>query len=306
MTEGIIRVGDVILNPKVIQEVSRTLSIERSIVEKAGIPTTIVNTIDFKKSFRVGGEGEINNTLNGAPDARKLTKKNGEVRIVFPGYTFMIDEQTKAVARSLRDEVDANTENITQFFRSIRNYYGLSVYKAGAMLSAAASEVWTSKTAKIEEDIVKGITCFLTYTDYEMKVDKISVVVPAAAMSGALKLDMIGNIQQRISDYLGGTYNLEFFAYTPRTIKGSSSYDALGNDAIMFIQGIRTGRIFEYLPPAGRDIKMYEYERIAATADRYIHKIGVQGFIEWDGQATHTSSTSYKTYRVYKITGVKS
>lgn len=305
MADGIIRQGDVVLNPRVIQEVSRALSISRSVVERAGIPSVGTNLIDFKKSFRIGTSGQVDKTLNGIADPSKISKKNGEVIIQFPKQTYMIDEQAKATAMNLKDEIEANTENIAEYFRSNRDYYGLNAYHTAVNSSAAATALWTASTAKIEEDIVAGITSFLSGTDYNMETDRISVIVPAAALSGALKLDMIGNVQQRISDWLGGTYNLQFFPYTPRTINGTAGDDALGNDAIMFIQGIKTGRVFNYTPPAGT-AKMYEYSRVVGTGDLYSHKDGVAGFVEWDGQGTWTSATNYKSKRIYKITGVKS
>ena len=305
MAEGIIKQGDVVLNPRVIQEVSRKLSIGRSVSERAGIMTVGTDKIDFLKTFRTGGQGQIDETLNGVTDSSKIEKSNGQVSIKFPKYTFSIDEQAKATAISLKDEVEANTQNMTEYFASMRDYRALTKYVGAAMTSTAATALWTASTAKIEEDVSALITRLLSNTDYDPNSDSVSVIVPAEAMSGLLKLDMIGNIQQRIMDYLGGTYKINFFSYKPRTIKGISYNDALSTSAVAFISGVKTGKIFEYTPPTGTDVKMREYERIAGYADRYHFKTGLEGFPEWDGQATWTSASDYKSYRIEVITGVK-
>lgn len=306
MAEGMIKQGDVVLNPRVIQEVTQKLSIMRSVSERAGIPTVGTDKIDFLKTFRTGGQGQIDETLNGVAGSTKIEKSNGEVSIKFPKYTFSIDEQAKATSISLKEEIEANTQNMVEYFASMRDYRALTKYVAAAKTTTAATALWTASTAKIEEDVSALITRLLTNTDYDPTSDAVSIVVPSAAMSGLYKLDMIGNIQQRIMDYLGGTYTINFYSYTPRKIKGTSYNDALTTTALAFISGIKTGRIFEYTPPTNTQVKMREYERIAGSADRYHFKAGVEGFAEWDGQATWTSASNYKSYRIEVLSGVTS
>jgi len=122
-----------------------------------------------------------------------------------------------------------------------------------SLVTVAAGDEWDSgnPTADPEGDIVDAWNALISggYSNME-EISKINLLVPANVYGQLNKLMLIGNVQQRLRDYIKGNYSIEILPtlYTDQithppgsiyTLAGSPA--GISDDAYMVVYGEDTG-----------------------------------------------------------------
>lgn len=279
-----------------------------TVMDKAGIPTVTTKDLIHVEDVTRGVIGEDDVAVDALVDPKRLTYKQIKTVMKWTNYPYEITESAKLASRDINALWQKNIVSASEYFASIKDYRTLSAMVSAAMNSGAASAAWGTAGADPEEDIVTGLSKLMEKSNMQAG-DKVSVVVPAKVFYQVNKLTLINNVQRTVKDYLEKSFDLELFAYRPATdASGTAVNDGLSTNALMFVQGGKTAKqlVFDPKEAAARKVPLVEHERLFSRGDRYIQKMATGCIPIWDGVATYTSSTNYKTNNIYKITGVTS
>lgn len=279
-----------------------------SVMDKAGIPTRMVNETEVIEDAVKGVAGKDQVAIDALVEPSRMTYKQIKTSITWSNYTYDILEGGKLHARDLKAVWSNNIKSAAEYFAAIKDYRGLSKVKDCAMNTAAAGTTWGSAGADPEADIVAGVSKLMEKSNMQFG-ERISCIVPAKVFYEVNKLTLIKNIQRTVKDYLEGSFDLSIIPYRPMVNDaGTAVYDGLSTSALMFVQGNRTAEQITYSPAAAaaKRILLVEQGRMLGRGDRYVNKIGTACLPAWDGVATYTSSTNYKNNRIYEITSVSS
>lgn len=308
VTYGDGQVGSINVPKKALaaQEVIYQGSTLLSVMEKAGIPTIMTKDLMYRTDVTKGVAGEDQVAVDAEIDPKRVTYTQLESQLVWSNYTYDILESAKLNSREPNAIWENNIKAASEFFGAIKDYRTLSALGTAAMNSAAATATWGSAGADPENDIVTGLSKLMEKSNMQSG-EKVSIVVPAKVFYEVNKLTLINNIQRTVRDYLEKSFDLQLFAYRPMVnAAGTAVYDGLTTTALMFVQGKNTAQqlVFDPAEANARGVPLVEHERVFSRGDRYVQKMATACIPIWDGVATFTSKTSYKTNRIYKITSV--
>ena len=309
-TMGTGQVGNVNVPKKAIeaQNVIYEASTLLSVVGKAGIPIKDTTTTTIEEDVVIGEVGKDQVSLDAGIDKTRLDYKQIRTDIIWTQYEYEILESAKVNARDLPAVWQNAITSASEYFAAVKDYRALTAMGTGAMNSGAAGTTWGSTGADPEDDILTGISKLMEKSNMQGG-ENISVVVPAKVFYEVNKLTLINNIQRTVKDYLEGSFNLNIVPYRPASNSAGTAYlDGLTTTALMFIQGPATATLYQYsaAEAAARGVKLVENYRETARGDGVVQKMGTACLVKYDGRATYTTSTNFKTNRIYKITGVSS
>lgn len=279
-----------------------------SVMERAGIPTVTTKNMMHIEDVTKGVVGEDDVAIDATIDPKRLAYKQIKAFLKWSNYPYEITESAKLTSRDTKALWQNNIKSTAEFFAAIKDYRTLSALGTAAMNSGAATATWGGAGADPEEDLVTGLSKLMEKSNIQ-EGEKVSVVVPAKVFYEVNKLTLINNVQRTVRDYVEKSFDLQIFKYRPmQNAAGTNVFDGLSTTALMFVQGANTAKqlVFDQKEAAARGLALVEHERVFARGDRYIQKIATGCIPVWDGTGTYTSSTNYKTNRVYKITGVTS
>lgn len=287
----------------------------RSVMNRAGIPIIPVDTDkDIQYDVTNSTPGSYDVAVDAATDYAKIAYPQIKTTMKWMKRPYMILDGAKLSSRVPGTLASDSQKAVIGYFAACRDYVTINSMKTAAGGSAAATAEWGEDGSEIDTDIVNGLKAI----DEDSNADedaKYSVVLPSCVSFEAKKLTMIKNIQETMESYLGRSFNLSFFKYKPYKYKKTATADSattvldgLGNDAMIFVQGRETAMQLEFSSEAAaaKGVPLSEMSRIQDRGELYTTRMCVGCLPVWDSLAEYTSSTSYKTNRIYKITGVKS
>ena len=279
-----------------------------SVAERAGIPNVLYDELTVKDDVVRGIKGEYDVDMTGDIKPKRLSYTQIISYMKWSEYPYDILDKAKLDARNETALWQNAQRSSAEYFAAVRDYQVLNTLSDAAENSAAATATWGSAGADPELDVVSGLSK-IAETSNSQAGEKISVVVPAKVFFEVNKLTLINNIQRTIKDYLQGSFELEIHAFRPpKDGEGTAYLDGLTTTALSFVQGEKTAKSYTYDPSvaASKGVPLLEHSRVAGRGDTYLQKMASTCMPVWDGLGTWTSATSYKTNRVYKITGVTS
>lgn len=279
-----------------------------SVMDKAGIPTVTTPNMMHIEDVTKGIVGEDDVAIDATIDPKRLAYKQIKTHLKWSNYPYEITESAKLTSRDTKALWQNNIKSTSEFFAGIKDFRTLSALGTAAMNSAAAGTTWGTEGADPENDITTALSKIME-TSNTQEGEKISVIVPAKVFYEVNKLTLINNVQRTVKDYVEKSFDLQIFKYRPmQDDSGTAVFDGLTTNALVFVQGANTAKqlVFDPKEAASRGVSLVEHERVFSRGDRYVQKIATGCIPIWDGTGTYTSSTNYKTNRVYKITGVTS
>jgi len=277
-----------------------------SVAEKAGIPTKMANELTVKDDVVRGIKGEYDIDMTGELKPKRLAYTQLVANMKWSEYTYDILDKAKLDARDETVLWKNAQVSAAEYFAAVKDYQILGGLSDASMVSAAATATWGSAGADPETDIVNALSSIADKSNAK-DGEKISVVVPAKVFFEVNKLTLINNIQRTVKDYLQQSFDLKIYSYRPPKDDAGTAYlDGLTTSALVFVAGERTAAEYVYNPSvaASRGVPLVEHARVEGRGDTYIQKMAMTFMPVWDGLATFTSSSNYKTYRSYKITSV--
>jgi hypothetical protein len=270
------------------------------------IPTEQISELRFKFDVTKGVPGEYDVQPGAGIDLEKLSVTQLSADLIWSRYQFMLTDDSKLYCRDGTSKTwDNAIRSATEYFAAVKDYQCIAKMVAGVPSShAALGGTWDSATAQIENDILKGLQYIGSNSNIQNN-EVISVLVPAAVYHETRKLDLIGNVQQQLRDYLQRSFNLDirpFRAY--KNSAGTAILDGLSTNCLIYVNGNLTCRHAQYstAAAAAADFPLTERWRVEGRGDAYYQRMASEARVVWDGvQSTNTYSN-----RIYKVTGVTS
>lgn len=279
-----------------------------SVMEQAGIPSMTTKETQIVWDVTKGVIGEDQVAIDADSDPKRVKYSQIKADVIWSNYPYQILEGAKLNTRDTDAIWDDSMTSAAEFFAAIKDYRATSAILGAAMNTAAAGATWGSAGADPEADIVAAVSKIMEKSNMKSG-EKISVVVPAKVFYEVNKLTLINNIQRTVKDYLEKSFTLEIYPFRPMVDDaGTALFDGLTTNALVFVQGKKTGIQFTYdrAEAARRRIPLVEHERMFGRGDRFIQKMGAVTLPMWDATGTYTSSTDYKNNRIYTISSVTS
>jgi hypothetical protein len=265
------------------------------------IKTTEIPRIEFFTTHGVPGQLDV------ALDTPPVTSRWSYTRVTkdmkIQKFSYKILDTTRAMVYI--DEMAADgTDMALTYFGQVHTYKLITEIKAKYGNTGAAGAYWNAAGQNCEGNIMTAIEKIMSKTGTNPESTTYGVIFPSEVMSGVNQLDLLHNVQQNLKDYLKDAWNINWYPYTPAMdadgneyidIEQKTSSDALGSDALVFIEGAKTLRAAQYKPPAS--VPMSETTRLHdegwITTLRHSYEcLAVPKF----------NATS--TPHIYKITGV--
>lgn len=267
------------------------------------IPTESIDELLFKFDVVKGVPGEYDVQPDAELDLKKLSYTQLTKNLLWSKYPFMVTDSSKLYSRETRRAWTDSIKSSTEYFAAVKDYQVTTVLSAGAAGTAAASGGnWDTSTAEIEADIVAGLS-YIGANSNAQDGDVISTLVPADVYFELRKLDLIGNVQQQLEDYLQRSFGIQIRAFRPyKNSAGTAILDALEDDCVMYVNGSQTARHAQYSRAAAgaNGFPLTERWRVPNRGDAYYMRMASEARVVWD--AVNAADT--KSNRIYKITDV--
>lgn len=263
--------------------------------------TLDVQILEFFTTHGVPGQMDVE--LETPPVMSRWSMSRVTKNIKIQKFSYEILDSTKA--NVYVDSLAADgTAMAMQYFGAIHTYKIITELLLRYGNSAAAGAYWNVDGGNAESNIMTGIETIMSKTGTNPANSGYGIIFPSKVMSGINQLDLIHNVQQNLKDYLKDSWNISWYPYTPYMdadghnyldIELQTSSDALSTNAIMFLEGTKTLKAAQYIPPA--NVPMSETSRVhdhgwITTLRHGYDCIAVPKF--------HATSTPH----IYKITGV--
>jgi len=180
-----------------------------------------------------------------------MTLQKGEVRVSITDEAklrqldqFQVQHSRRRASEALAKEKDKEILN------TLKDY-------ANQTVTVASGSEWNSgsATADPEKDIIEAWgKVFSTSNASDADMRNCFLVVPAVVYPELLKLQLIGNIQQKLSDYLRTSYNMDIYPtrqFTDDAIFGlrgeqTAIHGVLQTNVIPLVEERRVGTVTEY------------------------------------------------------------
>lgn len=298
----------------VAQKIIYQASTVMSVMTQAGIPTRMIDTQEVKEEITAGNPGQYDVGFSADTHPSRIAYTPIQTVIKWSHRPYMITDDSKLASRVPGQMAADSLRAVSEYFTAVRDYEGVATMLAKAGASTAAADTWDGDNANPEDDIVNAIQRIKANSNITSK-QKFSVVLPAGVSEEINKLDLIGNVQRTMEDYLEKSFKIEFFTYRPFIYKKTATAAAtttilngLSTNALVFAQGENTASQYLFNPAAASSLgaPMTERGRIQGRGDLYTQKMGAACLVKWDELASYTDSTTYATNRIQKITGVSS
>lgn len=268
------------------------------------IPTEETKETMMKFDVTKGDIGEYDVAIDAYVEPNKLSYTELTANLVWSKYPYAILDGSKLTSRDPNQVWKDIAKSASEYFATIKDYQCITVLSAGAVNSHTAhGGNWDTDTAEIEKDIVTAIQSIIANSNYQPKTETISVLYPADVSGELMKLDLIGNVQQQLGNYLEKSFKLDLKPYRPFIDSDNTAQmDALSDDCILYVNGRNTTRHAQYSrsEAARRNIPLVEHDRVMGRGEFYEQKMGSQARVVWDA----IDDTNTKSARIYKILDV--
>lgn len=279
-----------------------------SIVESAGIPMTQLDVTTYHEDVRVGGQGSLDVDLDAPIDATKSVTKRCTADVQWAKFKFEWTDSAKIYTSQLSKYKDADLRDASADFAAMKDYMFLTKAVSVVKSTVTCSNKWTSGDATILQDILDARNYIMTESKW-IPTDIINLIVPVGVSSYLDELLLIGGATRTLRDYITQAYKIRIFEYRPAMAAEATTFvrDGLSDDAVMFLSGAATGGLGLYSEKAfaAAQVPSIEKYRINERSDVTTLKMGVCALPIWDGHATWTTATNFKTARIVKIATVK-
>ncbi len=234
-------------------------------------PTRTLSIPKIELRWQAGVAGRMNVALDAPVEDSRWEMKETSKELTWDKFAFTItDSATDAIA--VNNMLRTGIKNSANYFAALRDYRIIEELRAknNTHCTHNADVVWTDSAAQVEEDIIQAIQGIVQYSGgLNPETATFGVIYPAKAMMGLDALGLIGNVQMTVKEYLKKTWNIKFYPYSPAKfgsdgaevvdVKNDTSSDALGTNAVVFVEGGDTLECGQYY---GNGIKMSETTRI--------------------------------------------
>jgi hypothetical protein len=263
--------------------------------------TVEIPLIEFFTTHGVPGQMDV--TLDTPPVLSRWKYDKVSKNMKIQKFSYKILDSTRA-AIYVDDMAATGTDMASQYFGAVHTYKIITELKAKYGNTGAAGAYWNAAGQNCEGNIMTAIETVMSKTGTNPESTTYGVGFPSSVMSGVNQLDLLHNVQQNLKDYLKDAWNINWYPYTPYMdadgneyidIEQKTSSDALGADALVFIEGTKTLRAAQYKPPAS--VPMAETSRL--HDEGYITTLRHS----YDCLAVPKFNAS-STPHIYKITGV--
>ncbi|AZF90127.1 MAG: hypothetical protein BPH43C_01 [Phage 5P_1] len=210
--------------------------------------------IEFYSIHGVPGRMDVD--LDTAVDSSRWSITRVSKDLKWDKFDYLITDAAKTRAAIDTLAMDG-TRMALNYFGAVRTYRAVSELVAKAGDSDPASAAWNTAGANVEGDIVNAIESIVSATGIDPANYTFGVLYPSSRMRGIDQLDLINNVQQSLKEYLMKIWKINFYAFTPYKdadgnayidIHNKTSSDALGTNAIVFVEGDNTMRGAIYQP----------------------------------------------------------
>jgi len=265
-------------------------------------PLKPVDTEKIEFFVTHGVPGRIDVDLDTAVDASRWSITRVSKDLKWDKFDYLITDAAKTRAAIDTLAMDG-TRMALNYFGAVRTFRAVTELVAKAGLSDSVTAQWNSSGADVEGDIVKAIEGIVSSTGIDPSNHSFGVLYPSSRMRGIDQLDLINNVQQSLKEYLMKIWKINFYAFTPYKdadgnayidIHNKTSSDALGTNAIVFVEGDNTMRGAIYQPT---DIPLTETTRIHDVGWRTTLRQCVGYLVVPKYHATNSAN-------IFKITGV--
>jgi len=297
-------VGNTDVPKKAIQatDVVYTASTLKGVVGNT-IPTEQISELTFKFDVTKGIIGEYDVQPDADMELKRLAYTQLSKNLVWSKYQFIITDGSKLYTRDTKVPWADAIRSATEYFSTVKDYQVIGVLSAGAASShTALGGNWDTSTAEIEDDIVKAIQ-YVGANSNMQDGEKMSVLCPADVYYEFRKLDLIGNVQQQLRDYLERSFEVDIRSFRPYyDTSGTAQMDALEDDCVVYVDGRVTARHAQFSQAAAvsKGFPTTERWRIPNRGDAYYMRMASAARVTWDG----VNSTNTKSNRIYKILDV--
>jgi len=267
------------------------------------IKTREIDSLRFKFDVTKGVIGEYDVDLDSGIEPNKLSYTQLTADLKWSKYPYAILDSSKLASRLPNQAWKDISTSASEYFATVKDYECLSVMSAGAASShTALGGNWDTNTAQIENDIVKGVQYIVAKSNVQPN-ETISVVYPADVSYELMKLDLVGNVQQQLKDYMEKSFNLSMRPYRAYLDgDGTAQMDALSDDCLIYVNGDRTCRHARYSAKAAaaKGVPLVEHTRSFDRGELYVQRQASVARVVWDG----VNDANTKSNRIYKILDV--
>ncbi len=298
----------------VSQEVIYQASTAMSVVNQAGVPNVMTNDTEVQIDITARNPGIMDVQFDADTEPQKLAYTQVRTRLKWAHRPYLISDGSKLYSRVPGQMAADSLRAVSEYFAAVRDYNAITDMLAASITSTSSTAAWDTGAADPEEDVINAIKRI----DQNSNVSdgsKVSVILPAGMKYEIKKLTLVENIQTTLMDHLSKSFEVGFYSYrgykykkTATAASVTTALDALSTSALVFIPGRETAMTLQFNPAAASALgaPLTERTRIAGRGEHYTQKMGYGCLPMWDGLATYTNSTSYKTYKIQTITGVSS
>lgn len=267
------------------------------------VPTQQINDLTLKFDVTKGVQGEYDVALSAGMEPSKLTYTELSANLKWSKYNYAILDDAKLKSRTPKQIWKDATRSASEYFGAVKDFQCLTLLSAGASNThTALGGNWDTDTGEIENDIVKAVQKIVAVSNVQPN-ETISVVYPADVSFELMKLDLIGNVQQQLKEYLQKSFTLDLRPYRASLDSDGNAYlDGLEDDCVVYVNGERTCKHAQFSPAeaARRDVPLVEHSRVLDRGEFYVQRMASNGRVVWDA----IDSTETKTGRIYKILDV--
>jgi len=267
------------------------------------VPTTDIDTLRYKFDVTKGVIGEYNVQVDAGVEPNKLSYTQLTSNLVWSKYPYAILDGSKLSSRLPNQMWTDISTSASEYFSCVKDYQCITKLSAGAVNShTALGGNWDTATAQIENDIVTAVQNIVANSNVQAN-ETISVIYPASVSFELKKLDLIGNVQQQLQEYMEKSFNLSmrpYRAYLDEDL--TAQLDALEDDCIVYVNGDKTCRHarFSRAEAARRNVPLVEHARVLDRGEFYVQRQASEARVVWDA----IDSTNTKSGRIYKILDV--
>lgn len=235
---------------------------------EAAVPSTQTNIPKISFFVTHGTPGQMDVVLDAPPVLSRWNYKEVSKDMLIQKYSYQVLDSARA-AIAVDDMAVTGTQNAMAYFANIHAYKIIKELRAKNTNTHGASAYWNVSTGNPEGDIVTAIESIMSKTGINPATTTFGVVFPSKVMSGINQLDLLGNVQQNVKDYLSQAWNINWYPFTPYMdadgntyldIEEHTSSDSLSTTAVVFAEGLNTIKGKTYVPPNG--VPMSETTRL--------------------------------------------
>lgn len=267
------------------------------------IDTTMFDVLDVKFEYPGEMSAQYPVAQDTSVDRQKITWNEFDMSLQQgEGRYFIADSAKLRGMGNMQQQFTQQRQGEALARRKDENILGTLRGGAPSDQDDSVSDEWDTSNADIVEDLREMWTQILTNAPINnANVNNFAVVLPIEIWTELNAIELIGNVQQQLKDYLGSTFGFNIYP-TKLGLHDDDQVD-LQDDAIMMIPGDQTamhGVLSEDAANAS-GVPLVEEERIAGRGDEYVVS-------QWFNTAIveHEGTGANESPRIATRTGINS